>query len=151
GGITAVMLNKGTVANAGTNDEFLPVDNLLKCGNYYLGGDKNADLWIEVNPDFLILKGTDVDVSIRKAITERALPDEDVEREISEAKILYCTEKVYAVTVFGTEKSPYMILVSRHNTVSDPKELENTNAAFPYNDTTDTINLSLFGDFTLVQ
>lgn len=152
GGITAVMLNGASNAEAGVIDEDnAPLNVEVKSGKYYLGGDKNSDLWIEVNPDFLILKGDDVDASIRNAIVERATQNEAIEEEISNAKILYCTEKVYGVRRFGTATTPYMIKVSRDNTESDPEKLMNSNAGFPYDPDTNTIRLSLFGDFTLVE
>lgn len=151
GGITAVMLNKSNVAGADAVEGTAPDNFEVKSGKYYLNGDKNSDLWIEVNPDFLILKGEDVDASIRKAITERAFENEAIEEEISEAKILYCTQKIYSAVHVGFESYSHLILVSRHNTESDPEKLIDSNAGFLYDADTNTINLSLFGDFTLVE
>ncbi|MCI5579517.1 MAG: hypothetical protein MR364_08505 [Oscillospiraceae bacterium] len=156
GGVTAVMLNRANTVSADV-DELSPVLNVLKCGKYYLNGDKNADLWIEVNPDFLILKGIDVDKSIRDALVKRhednsdPVPEKTLQWEFEEDKKLYATEKLYSVMNFGTENTPYLIKVSRDNTESTPEELIRSNAGFPYNDKTNTIKLSLFGEFTLVD
>ena len=150
GGITAVMLNRSNVADAETPEPVHEVPE-LKTGKYYLNGDKSSGLWIEVNPEFLTLKGDDVDASLRKAINDDAVENENVEAEFSNAKELYCTEKIYSVSYFGTENVPYIINVSRHNTVSTPEELKNSNAGFPYNADTNTIKLALLGHFTLVE
>lgn len=158
--VAVVLINKNRPENAEVSDdnyrplteeEIYPSDVEVKSGTYYLNGDRNSDLWVEVNPDFLILKGDDVDASIRNAIVERATENEAIEEEISDAKILYCTEKVYTVSHIGIKDVPYCIHVSRDNTESDPEKLIHSNAGFPYNPDTNTIRLSLFGNFTLAE
>lgn len=151
GGVTVVMMNRPAAADKNSAKEDVPDNIEVKSGTYYLNGDKNSDLWVEVNPDFLILKGDDVDASIRNAIVERATENEAIEEEISDAKILYCTEKVYTVSHIGIKDVPYCIHVSRDNTESDPEKLIHSNAGFPYNPDTNTIRLSLFGNFTLSE
>lgn len=157
GGITAVMLNRSNTAVADAEDFNTPADIEVKSGKYYLNGDKNSDLWIEVNHDFLILKGTDVDKSVKDAVvknyeeTSDPTPtDEEIKSEVEECKTLYCTEKLYAIKAVGLDSIPYSIKVSRDNSVTDRNELMKTNAGFPYNGK-DTINLGLFGDFILVE
>ena len=107
--------------------------------------------------DYCLEKGIDVDKSIRDALVKRhednsdPVPEKTLQWEFEEDKKLYATEKLYSVMNFGTENTPYLIKVSRDNTESTPEELIRSNAGFPYNDKTNTIKLSLFGEFTLVD
>lgn len=159
GGVTAaVMLNREPAANEDADggylpDDFLP-DDLLKCGNYYLNGDKNADLWLEVNPDFLILKGNNVDNSLREAIRKdfgsSAYTAEEFDKRFDDLHLLYCTEKAYIVTSFIPERAQYSINVSRNNKHTDPESLKK-GAAFIFNADENSIHLGLFGDFILVE
>ncbi len=149
GAATVIM---GKQANAGNSE--------LECGTYYLNGDKNSGLWLEVNPDFLIVKGDDIDNSLKTAVAAlhgidpNASHDEGVQRmldtEYEECKLLYCTEKIYMVKEFLPEKSKNLIKISRDNTDTF-EELLDTNAAFPYRYAEKTIELSLWGDFILVE
>lgn len=165
GGIAAVTLNG---ANSTTAIADIEVSNdLLKSGTYYLNGDVNADMWVEVNPDFLTLKGTDIDKSLTEAAVRlnaelaQSLADASVDidypvvDEISESKLeelkqLYCAEKLYQLEYIGMETIPYTIKVDRDNIITDRKELLKSNADFPFNDKTNTISLAI-GEFTLVE
>lgn len=138
--------------------EFVELE--VKSGTYYLNGDKNAKLWFEATPDYLILKGTDVDKAIMDVVTEyyegNSYPytDEDINRQFEEDKMLYCGEKIYVVQYVGFENYPYWLLVSRDNSEKDRSELkEKTSgaAAWLYNDKTNTIKTGMFGDFILVE
>lgn len=153
-GAATVIMNKQ--ANAG----LLSVTE-LECGTYYLNGDKNSDLWLEVNPDFLIVKGNDVDSSLKTAITVKfhdldpnASHDEDTQKmldtEFEECKLLYFTEKIYMVKEFIPEQSKSLIAISRDNTDTYDK-LEFSDAAFIYNYAEKSIHTGLFGDFILVE
>lgn len=161
GGVTVVLSNRVNTVRADDIEDTLPMVE-VKNGNYYLNGDTKSDLWIEVNSKFLILKGTDVDKSIRDAIVKQqenedltSCTNEEIEAArqwmFDEDKILYCTEKIYTVQPVGLKNMPYILNVSRHNDESTSDELRRSNAAFPYNHDTNTINLSLFGDFILVE
>lgn len=155
GGVAAVVLNRQADAEP-------PIVTELECGTYYLNGDKNSDLWMEVNPEFLIVKGTDVDNSLKTAIAVElhgldpaSTPDENtakiMQEEFDDCKTLYCTEKIYIVEPFIPEKSKSRIKVSRDNTETDRESLTYSNAAFVYNYAENTISTGLFGDFILVE
>lgn len=154
-GVTAIMMNRHVEAD-------LPVVTELECGTYYLNGDKNSNLWMEVNPEFLIVKGTDIDNSLKAAITSEfhgldpdSAPDEDtaaiMQTEFDKCKTLYCTEKAYLVEEFLPVKSKSKIKISRDNTETDIEELKNSDAALIYNYAEKSINTTLFGDFILVK
>lgn len=150
-----ISLNKSADAD-------LPVVTELENGTYYLNGDKSSDVWMEVNSDYLIVKGTDIDASLKDAIASRMhglspneTPDEntaaEMQNEFEDCKTLYCTEKVYLVQEFLPEESKSIIKVSRDNTATDPESLEKSNAGFVYNYAKNSINTSLFGDFVLAK
>ena len=158
GGVTAVLLNRSNTAAADPLEgEF--VDLELKSGTYYLNGDKNADLWVEANSEYLILKGTDVDKSLMddaiKAYEEdSAIPTEEgLNWTFEESKKLYCYEKVYVAQYVDMPQYPYWIHVSRDNSVTDRSELKekSNTAVFPYDDKTNTIKLGALGEFILVE
>ena len=152
GGIAAVTMNRATIASA----DIPEVSNdILKPGKYYLNGDVSTDKWIEVTPDYIALKGTDVEEwlmdGIRGFYENGDIPftEEMVQRDFEENKLLYC-DKLYQLTEFGAKNSPYIICVDRDNKITDRKELLNTNAGFVFNDKTNMISLSI-GDFILVE
>lgn len=157
GGAAAVMINKPWAANADDDDVLYPTNIEVKSGNYYFNGDTQSGMWIEVNPDFLILKGDKVDELMTEAIIDQynrlydAPPtEEQLQNQMEEDKLLYCTEKVYLIEKVGTSKTPFTIKVSRDNVNTDMESLKKSNAAFRFNGT-DTIHLGLFGDFILVE
>lgn len=154
GGIAAMTLGKANVATA-DNPGVEEVE--VKTGNYFFNGDVNSGLWIEITPETFSLKGDDIDASLRKAIAalyeveEDDLSEEFMQAFIDKSKILYCEEKPYYATVMNG-KSRCDISVDRfNNPVENREDLLYSNAGFGYQDTTDTINLSLFGDFILVE
>lgn len=157
GGVTAVLLNRSNTAVANdVEGDF--VDLEVKSGTYYLNGDKNAELWIEVNPEFLILKGTDVDKSLMDMAIKTCEEDsedpteEGVNYTFEHAKELFCAEKLYVVQYVNLQY-PYMICVSRDNSVTDRSELKEKKktAVFPYDNKTNAIQLGTLGDFILVE
>ncbi len=150
GGVTAVMLNRSNVAIA-------DVENIpeVKAGNYYLNGDKNSGLWIEMTPEHFSLKGDDVDASLLKAAKDIYSNEDNTTSEAvnslrDDLKALYCGEKDYIVQELIPEKSRYKISVSRHSEHADKETLQNSNAAFIYDMPQNTIELAI-GDFTLVE
>lgn len=154
-GVTAVMINRANVATA---DELAFEEVEVKSGNYYLNGDVDSGLWIEVTPETISLKGDDIDKSLREGTTALykveidELDEEFMQEEVDKRKLLYCEEKPYFAHIVNLSKSRCMICVDRENRpVENREDLLNTNAGFPYDDTTDTIHLALFGDFTLVE
>lgn len=166
--IAAIFEAGGVLENSGNrpntaiaNDglfEFVELE--VKSGCYYLNGDKNTELWFEATPDYLILKGTDIDKAIMDIVTAyyeaNSYPytDEDIKRQFEEDKMLYCGEKIYAVQYVDFEKFPYVIHVSRDNSEKTRDELiehQHHDAVWPYNDKTGTISTGMFGDFILVE
>lgn len=165
GGIAVVTLNGTNTTIAAAETEVS--NDILKSGTYYLNGDVNAEMWIEVNPDFLTFKGTDIDKSLTeaaikgnyelaKSLEDASLDigytatDEVTANQLEELKQLYCAEKLYQLQYVGLPGSPYVIMVDRYNTTTDRKELLTSNAGFGFDDQTNTISLSL-GVFTLVE
>ncbi len=157
GGVTAALLNRSNTAVANdVEGDF--VDLEIKSGTYYLNGDKNAELWFEVNPEFLILKGTDVDKSLMDMVIKTYEEDSEVPTEdgvkwtFEHAKELFCADKLYVVQYVNMQY-PYWIHVSRDNSVTDRSELKEkkNTAVFPYDNKTNTIHLGTLGDFILVE
>lgn len=154
GGIAAVKMSRPVTA---TEDPAIPE---VKTGKYYLDGDKNSGLWIEVYSDYLTLNGDDVDGAIRDAVIkgyeeceDAAAPpvtEEIIERQCEDTKLLYCGKKLYAVRCVNPQDRFYAIHVSRDNTASTKEELLASDAAFVFNGK-DTIELGAFGSFVLVD
>lgn len=157
GGAAAVItMGRNSVsANADDDIDAFPTNVEVSSGKYYLNGDKESDLWIEVTPDYISLKGSDVDKSLKDAIVKDyekdniQTTDEVLNEVFEETKVLYCAEKIYLVRAIGSEE--YVINVSRKNTATDREMLKKTNAAFPYIPAENTIKLALFGDFILIE
>ncbi len=151
GGVAAIIISRADIASADEEIVHEP-----KAGKYYLNGDKNSDLWITVNPDFLQLCGNDIDKTLMDAARKDYAEFEDVTEEsiqqyFNELKALYCAEKVYVVKTFLPEKSEDLIKVSRDNKHTDRESLEKSDAAFRYNYEKNSIRLGLLGDFILVE
>lgn len=154
GGVTAVMMNRANVATA----EVPGLEEIeVKSGSYYLNGDVDSGLWIVVTPETISLKGDDIDSSMREAIAAQyekevdELNEEFMQQTVDKNKVLYCEEKPYLAYV-RNGKYRCIIMVDRFNeSVENREDLLYSNAGFSYEDTTDTIRLSLFGDFTLVE
>lgn len=154
-GVTAVMMNRTNVATA---DAPGLEEVEVKSGNYYLNGDVDSDLWIVVTSETISLKGNDIDTSMREGVAlmyEKdvdELDEEFMQEQVDKFKLLFCEEKPYFAYVVNTSNWRCVIHVDRFNEPVEKREdLQYTNAGFLYEDTTDTINLALFGDFTLVE
>lgn len=154
GGIAAVTLNLANTASADITE--IVSNDLLKPGKYYLDGDVSTDIWIEVTPDHLSLKGSDLDnwllIRGRKLHDENniAVTDEQLVDMLDSWHQLFCANKLYQLSRFGVSEWPYIINVDRDNTITDREELLDSNAGFRFNDKTNTIALAV-GDFTLVE
>lgn len=157
-GVTAVMMNRANVA-AADNPGIEEVE--VKSGKYYFNGDVNSGLWIVVTPETISLKGDDIETPMREAITAMYREDEPELIELSEvvmqsnldkANLLYCEEKPYYAHVVNLPNWRCVINVDRFNRpVENREDLLDSGAAFLYDDMTDTIELGLFGNFTLVE
>lgn len=157
-GVTAVMMNRANVA-AADNPGIEEVE--VKSGKYYFNGDVNSGLWIVVTPETISLKGDDIETPMREAITAMYREDEPELVELSEvvmqsnldkANLLYCEEKPYYAHVVNLPNWRCVINVDRFNRpVENREDLLDSGAAFLYDDMTDTIELGLFGNFTLVE
>ncbi len=106
-------------------------------------------MWIEVNPDFLTLKGTDIDKSLTEAtirldgeLAQSLKKDFDMDfpvtdkisaSKLEELKQLYCAEKLYQLQYIGMETIPYSINVDRDNSITDRKKLLKIGAALTLN------------------
>lgn len=146
-GVTAVMMNRANVATADEPGmEEYATDVEVTSGKYYLNGDKNSGLWVEVNPDFLTLKGDDIETALKDAAG-------GVDENYNNMKLLYCAEKDYVVRNFMPDRSEYVLNISRSGERLDDESLRNERGAagLMYNKAENTINLGAFGDFTLVE
>lgn len=157
-GVTAVITNRANVA-AADNPGIEEVE--VKSGKYYFNGDVNSGLWIEVTPETISLKGDDIETPMREAITAMykedkpelvELNEEVMQSNLDKANLLYCEEKPYYAHVVNLQNWRCVINVDRFNKpVENREDLLNSATGFLYNDTTNTIELGLFGDFTLVE
>ena len=147
GGVTAVMMNRANVATADEPEmEPYPTDVEVTSGRYYFNGDKDSGLWVEVNSDFLTLKGDDIEAALREAAG-------GVDVNYNNMKLLYCAEKDYVVRNFMPDRSEYILNISRSGERLDDEIIKEDNgaAALKYNKADNTIHLGAFGDFTLVE
>ncbi len=147
GGVTAVMLNRASVANADEPGmEIYPTDVEVTSGKYYFNGDTDSGLWVEVNSDFLTLKGDDIETALRDAAG-------GVEENYNNMRLLYCAEKDYVVKNFKPDQSQYILNISRSGERLDDESIRNDDSAagLKYNKAENTIHLGVFGDFTLVE
>ena len=139
------------IANDG-QFEFVALDI---SGTYCLNGDKNSDVWIEIDPNYIIIKGADIDTSVRDAIIKgfeedsRSFTDEDVDTTAKYFKEMFCTEMRYAVEYIGFEKFPYTITYGNDDPITG--EFKPISNGLPYDDKTKTIRSGLFGEFILVE
>lgn len=152
GGI--VMLTHDRADIEITNDGIEEVT--VKSGKYYLDGDVNSGLWIVVTPDTISLKGDDIEASLRKVAEELLVPqgasEQDIQNYMNDLRLLYCEEKPYLAYVVNLRSARCTIKVDRHNRpIENREDLLNTNAGFLYDDTTNKIRFSAFGDFILVE
>ncbi len=158
GGVTAVMINRANTGSANDDVYRAPAEiPEVKAGTYYLDNDKNSEVWLEVTPDFLIVKGNDIDKTLTGLYEKQyendglELTSETLAAQLTADKELFCVEKAYILEYIGTKDMPYIIQVSRHDDNKSGEELKRSNAGFRYNDETNTIHISPFGDFILVE
>lgn len=129
----------------------LPVE--VKTGKYYPGGDKNSDLWLEVDPEFIRLKGIDNDEAIRKAVIESGTGDEESLRSrIESIKTMYSTEKYYLIESCPLENT-YQLIISRDGNGVSRENLKTARktAALLFNTAENSIKIGSLGDFILVE
>ena len=153
GGLPVNSGNRPNTAIANDGQfEFVALDI---SGTYYLNGDKNADVWIEVDPKYIIIKGADIDASVRDAVKKdldeapRSYTDEDVETTAELFKETFCTKMRFEVQYIGLENMPYAITYGKDDPATG--EFKPISHALPYNDRTKTIRSGLFGEFILVE
>lgn len=127
--------------------EEYPTDVEVTCGKYYFNGDINSGLWVEVNPDFLTLKGDDIEAALRGA------EGGEVEINYNRMKLLYCAEKDYVIRNFKPDKSEYIIMISRTGERMDDESIKNERgvAGLLYKKAENSIRLGALGDFILVE
>lgn len=161
GGVAAGSISKANVATADIPDL---EEVTVKSGKYYLNGDVDSGLWIEITPETISLKGDDIEKSLREAITAMYREDKPDLVELNESvmqdnleksKLLYCEEKPYFARVSHLQEWRCIINVDRFNRPVEKREdLLNSGAAFLYDDITNKIELGLFesfGYFILVE
>lgn len=148
GGIVMLTLDRADIALTDDSEymEEYPTDVEVTCGKYYFNGDINSGLWVEVNPDFLTLKGDDIETVLRDAAG-------GVEENYNNMKLLYCAEKDYVVRNFKPDKLEYVLNISRSGERLDDESIKNDSgsAALLYKKAQNSIRLGAFGDFILVE
>ena len=147
-GVTAMMMNKPVDAN-----DQLPVPEVVT-GNYYLNGDENADMYFELTDDYLALRiEGDNYATIKDFLLENGKNEQwadDMAKDMSED---YCAENPYVISVFGTETTPYQIMIhwtEGFKLHEDQVGLTYGGTGFTYNGI-DKIECAPFGDFILVE
>ncbi|MCH5205554.1 MAG: hypothetical protein J1F09_01290 [Oscillospiraceae bacterium] len=154
GGIAAVMLSRGAnseIENNGVQSEVIVPE--LKSGNYYLNGDIERDLYLEVTEDHISLKSADLVAEFKKVILaeweEKGYEDigeEKINSSAEEYAKEYSPKNPYVISVTGIEEVPYAVLIHWNGTDASTY----TGSGYWFNGV-DTLNLSWFGDFILVD
>ncbi len=142
GGVTAIMLNRPTLA-----DKNLALPE-LKYGNYYLNGDKNSDMHFELTDNYLALRiEGDGIAKIKNVLLEKGSDNDTADTEARALSNDYCAENPYKISVFGTTNTPYQLMIHWNENASGPVY---GGTGFTYNGI-DTIKCAPFGDFILVE
>ncbi len=172
GGIAAVMLNRTNNAAADAAPEDKVPENLeVKSGKYYLNGDKNSGLWIEVTPEYLVTKADSSDIdsvltSLLREIHRDAVDLNDFktaesdfididyvgEDELKSVKDLLFNEKEYALESFIPEQSRYLIAISCSSERELPESfVVNVNGSHLIYSRNENLIRSKLGDFILID
>lgn len=157
GGIAVSMLNKPVVAD---RSEELPE---VKTGNYYLNGDKDCGIYFELTDDYLALRIEKSDpiktvvgyvkndnIDLPQDVLAELDTEGDDEADYGNAKRLYddySAENPYIISVFGTENTPFHLMIHWDKNSSGPTY---GGTGFSYNGI-DRITSHPFGDFILVE
>lgn len=146
GGVTAVMMNRPAVAD---EDGVIPE---VKTGKYYLNGDVNSDIYVELTEDYIVTRISGDSLSkFEEFCRNKGYTEEEVAINAERHRDDYCTERTYVLGVTGVDSVPYMLL-----THYDEEEAANTTdhritgSGYKF-DGDNKISLSLIGDFTLVE
>ena len=143
-GATTLVMNRPAVADKGV---VLPE---VKTGKYYLNGDVNSDMYIELTEDYIVTRISGDSLSkFEEFCRNNGYNEEEVAINAERHRDDYCTERKYVLGVTGVDSVPYMLL-----THYDEEEAANTTdhrisgSGYKF-DGEDKISLSLIGDFTL--
>lgn len=114
----AVMLGVGGCITAVTMNRPAAVDSELelpevKLGRYYLNGDVNSDMYIELTEDYIVTRITDGDslAMFEEFCRNMGYTEEEVAINAEKHRDNYCTERKYYLGVTGIKNVPYMLLI----------------------------------------
>ena len=147
GGVTAILMNRPAVADTNKSTA-IPV---VKTGNYYLNGNKDSGMYFELTDKYIALRVESDSESLEQFKNAMKPYEGDISDELltSRAKDLradYCAENPYVISIFGTERIPYQIMIHWNEKDTGPTY---SGTAYNYNGI-DKIHCSPIGDFILV-
>lgn len=169
--VCGVIATKNRKAALSPNPGYVPPPPPpeLKIGNYYLNGDKNSGLWVEVYPNYLLINGDDVEATIKAWMDADGITPDlwYYERTLEEREEQLCGKKLYSVESLG--EGSYF--VSFRITPATDEELSQSQMVVPdYRDDnehyagkkyysysyyeyngTDTMTFGPLGDFIIVD
>lgn len=146
GVITAVVINKSIGLR---EEEIVEIVPELTYGKYYLDGNADSGLWLELTENTIELCGDDLKKSFAEAVKKHGgIEGDEAESQINELMNEYCSANPYVVTrsIAGMDSG---ILINW--SVVDEEQHRYTGTGYSYDINSKTINLGLFGDFALVN
>lgn len=145
-GVTAMIVNRPAVAD---EEGILPE---IKTGRYYLNGDVNSDMYIELTDDYIVTRiGGDSLAKFEEFCRNKGFTEEEVNISAEKHRDDYCTERKYVLSVTGLDSVPYMLVTHYDEEVAaNTVDHRIPGSGYKFNGD-DTISLSLIGDFILVE
>lgn len=146
GAVTAVALNRHADAEQDYIDYSVPE---LTYGKYYLDGNVDSGLWLELTPEHIELCGNDLKGSFFSAVENReGLTGSDADTRSETLMSEYCKENPYVVTHSFRDGSCGILI--DWSTVDEEQHRYN-GTGYTYFSDSETLNFALFGDFILVE
>lgn len=146
GCVTAVMMNRPAAADSALQ---LPE---VKTGRYYLNGDINSDIYVELTEDYIVTRmGGDSLARFEEFCRKKGYSEKEVSINAEKHRDDYCTERKYYLGVTGINSPPYMLLThydEEYAAISPDHRVGGSGYCF---DGEDRIWLSLIGDFIYVE
>ncbi|MDE6733620.1 MAG: hypothetical protein K2J77_12205 [Oscillospiraceae bacterium] len=147
GCVTAITMNRPAAADSALQ---LPE---VKTGRYYLNGDVNSDMYVELTEDYIVLRITDGDslAMFEEFCRNIGYTEEEVAINAEKHRDDYCTERKYFLGVTGVKSVPYMLLTHYDEEYAATAEDHRVGGSGYCYDGENKIWLSLVGDFYYVE
>lgn len=146
GCITAVIMDRP----AATDKEVqLPE---VKLGRYYLNGDVNSDMYVELTEDYIVTRiSGDSLARFEEFCRKKGYSENEVSINAEKHRDDYCTERKYYLGVTGINSPPYMLLThydEEYAAISPDHRVGGSGYCY---DGEDKIWSSLMGEFYYVE